>query len=109
MVIDDHEVAHATAQDIDGILDLQERNLPHRGGTLSARLPREWLEAAVADMPVIVAKKDRHVVGYLISASRQAYAGVPVVAAMLRAYDAAPSTSSAAPQPPKPITMPGHA
>ncbi len=76
---------------------------------LSARLAGEWLEAAVADMPVIVAKKDRHVVGYLISASRQAYAGVPAVAAMLRAYDAAPSTSSAAPQPPKPTTMPGHA
>ena len=76
---------------------------------MSARLAGEWLEAAVADMPVIVAKKDRHVVGYLISASRQSYAGVPAVAAMLRAYDAAPSTSSAAPQPPKPTTMPGHA
>ena len=60
-------------------------------------------------MPVIVAKKDRHVVGYLISASRQAYAGVPAVAAMLRAYDAAPGTSSAAPQQPEPTTMHGHA
>jgi L-amino acid N-acyltransferase YncA len=86
MAIDDYEVVRATAADIDGILDLQERNQPERGGTLSARLPREWLEAAVADMPVIVARKEGRVVGYLISASREAYAGVPVVAAMLRAY-----------------------
>ena len=89
MAIDEYEVVRATAADIDGILDLQERNQPERGGTLSARLPREWLEAAVSDMPVIVARKEGRVVGYLISASRQAYAGVPVVAAMLRAYPGA--------------------
>ena len=86
MAIDGYEVLRATAEDIDGILDLQERNQPERGGTLSARLPREWLEAAIADMPVIVARKGGRVVGYLISASRQAYAGVPVVEAMLRAH-----------------------
>ena len=78
MAIDGYEVVRATAADIDGILDLQERNLPHRGGALSARFPRAWLEAAVADMPVIVARKEGRVVGDLISASRQAYAGVPV-------------------------------
>ncbi len=89
MQIDEHEIAQAAAEDIDGILDLQERNQPERGGTLSARLPREWLEAAVAEMPVIVAKKEGRVVGYLISASRARYAGVPVVEAMLRAYPGA--------------------
>jgi hypothetical protein len=40
MAIDDHEITQAAADDIDGILDLQERNQPERGGTLSARLPR---------------------------------------------------------------------
>src|SRR3712207_1011152 len=89
MLTEDCEIALAAAEDIAGILDLQERNQPERGGTLSARLPRTWLEAAVADMPVIVARRDGRVVGYLISASRQAYAGVPVVAAMLRAYPGA--------------------
>jgi predicted GNAT family acetyltransferase len=89
MLTGDCEIAQARAEDIGGILDLQERNQPERGGALSARLPREWLEAAVADMPVIVARKERHVVGYLISASRQAYVGVPVVAAMLRAHPGA--------------------
>ncbi len=91
MLTGDCEIAQARAGDIGGILDLQGRNQPERGGTLSARLPREWLEATVADMPVIVARKGGRVVGYLISASREAYAGVPVVAAMLRAYPGAAS------------------
>jgi hypothetical protein len=34
---------------------------------------------------VVVARKEGQVVGYLISATQEAYAGVPVVAAMLRA------------------------
>jgi L-amino acid N-acyltransferase YncA len=37
-------------------------------------------------MPLIVARRDEQVVGYLVSASRDAVAGVPVIAAMLRAY-----------------------
>ena len=89
MLTGDCEVVRATPEDIGGILDLQKRNQPESGGTLSARLPREWLEAAVADMPVTVAPRNGRVVGYLISASRKAYAGVPVVAAMLRAYPGA--------------------
>ncbi len=91
MLSDYCEIAQARAGDIGGILHLQERNQPERGGALSARLPREWLERAVADMPVIVARRNGRVVGYLISASRQAYAGVPAVAAMLRAYPRAAS------------------
>ena len=89
MLIDGCEIVRATVRDIEGILDLQKRNQPERGGTLSARLPREWLEAAVAEMPVLVAKKQERVVGYLISASRTRSAGVPVIAAMLRAYPGA--------------------
>ncbi len=58
MTTNAHEIVQAAPEDIDGILDLQERNQPERGGALSARLPREWLEAAVADMPVIVARKE---------------------------------------------------
>jgi L-amino acid N-acyltransferase YncA len=89
MTADEPKIARATAVDIDGILDLQERNQPERDGTLSAQLSRAWLEATLADMPVIVAKREGRVVGYLISASREAYVGVPVVEAMLRAYPGA--------------------
>ncbi len=49
MPIDACEIVPAMPEDIDSILDLQERNQPERGGALSARLPRRWLEAAVAD------------------------------------------------------------
>jgi L-amino acid N-acyltransferase YncA len=82
-------IARATRADIDGILDLQEQNLPEHGGTLSARLPRAWFEAALDDLPIIVACRDDRVLGYLVSASRGAVAGVPVIAAMLRAYPGA--------------------
>ncbi len=79
-------IGRATHDDIDGINALQEVNLPEHGGTLSARLPRAWFEAALNDMPVIVAQWDRQVVGYLVSASRDAVAGVPVIAAKLYAF-----------------------
>jgi hypothetical protein len=63
MLTEDCEIALATAEDIAGILDLQERNQPERGGTLSARLPRAWLEAAVGNMPVFLARREGRVVG----------------------------------------------
>jgi L-amino acid N-acyltransferase YncA len=85
-MVEDYEITLATADDIDGVLDLQERNLPHRGGTLSARFPRAWFATAITALPVIVARRDGRVVGYLVSSPLTAHAGVPVVQAMLRAY-----------------------
>jgi L-amino acid N-acyltransferase YncA len=85
-----YEIGLARESDIEGILDLQECNLPASGGTLSARLPRAWFEAAISAMPVIVALRDGRVVGYLASAPATAGAGVPVIEAMLRAYCGAP-------------------
>jgi ribosomal protein S18 acetylase RimI-like enzyme len=83
------EIVRATHDDIDGILALQEMNQPERGGLLSARLPRAWLESALDDLPIIVARRGGSVVGYLVSASRAAVDAVPVIAAMLRAYPGA--------------------
>ncbi len=83
------EIARTRHDDIEGILALQEDNQPERGGMLSARLPRAWFEAALDDLPIIVARRDQRVVGYLVSASRAAVAGVPVIAAMLRSYPGA--------------------
>jgi L-amino acid N-acyltransferase YncA len=89
-MLDDCEVTLARKDDLDGILDLQERNLPHRSGTLSARFPRAWFEAAIAAMPVIVARRTERVVGYLVSSPMSAHTDVPVVQAMLCAYRGAP-------------------
>ena len=85
-MVEKYEIALATTGDIDAVLNLQERNLPHQGGMLSARFPREWFEAAIAAMPVIVARRAGRVVGYLVSSPLEAHADVPVVQAMLQAY-----------------------
>ena len=82
----DYETGLATSADIEAILNLQDRNLPHRGGTLSARFPKEWFAAAIAAMPVIVARHAGRVVGYLVSSPIEANADVAIVRVMLRAY-----------------------
>ena len=46
----------ATRDDIAGILNLQEQNLLERGGLLSVRLPGPFIEAALDDLPQIVAR-----------------------------------------------------
>jgi GNAT superfamily N-acetyltransferase len=82
----DYDIALATHADIDGILDLQEQNLRERGGALSVRFPREWFETGLSDMPILVARKGREVVGYLVSSSKAAQAHVPIIKATLHAY-----------------------
>jgi L-amino acid N-acyltransferase YncA len=86
MTIAAFSIWRATAADVPGILDLQARNLPERGGLLSVVFPQAWFEAAIAAMPVIVAKRGGQVLGYLVSAPFSALAQVPIVQAMLRAY-----------------------
>jgi GNAT superfamily N-acetyltransferase len=80
------QIVMATRDDIAGILDLQEQNLLGRGGLLSVRLPRAFIEAALDDLPQIVARRDRKIVAYLLAGSRGAHAQTPIVQAMFRAY-----------------------
>jgi L-amino acid N-acyltransferase YncA len=85
----DHEVALATRDDVSGILDLQERNLSNRGGSLSVPFSRDWFETAIADAQVIVARRNGYVAGYLVFSTFAAQAHVPLVQAMLKAYSGA--------------------
>jgi predicted GNAT superfamily acetyltransferase len=80
------EIDLATSDDIEGILNLQEQNLLDRGGLLSARLPRAFFEAALVDLPQIVARRDGKVVAYLVAGSRGLHAQAPITQAMFRAY-----------------------
>jgi len=75
----------ATREDIAGILDPQERTNA-RGVTLSVPISREWFEAAMFKMPIIVARRDGLVVGYVVSSSLAAHAYSPIIQGMLRAY-----------------------
>ena len=86
MTIAGVSIGRASMADMPGILDLQARNLPERGGLLSVVFPQAWFEGAIAAMPVIVAKRGGQVLGYLVSAPFSALAQVPIVQAMLRAY-----------------------
>jgi len=81
-----YEIALATSVDIAGILELQDQNLSSRGGTLSVALSREWFERTLTEMPVIVARSEGRVVGFLVSSSFAAFSQVPVVEAMLRVH-----------------------
>lgn len=86
----DHEIAVAISDDIAGILQLQEQNLRSHGGALSVPFSHDWFEAAIADMPIMVARRDNRVVGYLVSTPLTAQAHSPIIQAMLRAYPGAP-------------------
>jgi hypothetical protein len=80
------EITLATRADIVGILCLQEQNLLDRGGLLSVRLPGAFIEAALNDLPQIVARRDGKIVGYLLAGSRGVHAQTPIIQAMFRAY-----------------------
>jgi L-amino acid N-acyltransferase YncA len=90
MGVADCEIGSATGDDIAGILDLQDRNLRHNAGALSVAFSAAWFEAAIRDMPVIVARRAGHVVGYVVSTPLAAQAHEPIIRAMLRAYPGSP-------------------
>jgi L-amino acid N-acyltransferase YncA len=90
MKLTDYDISLATPSDIPGILVLQDGNLPDQGGALSVGFSKVWFESALADMPVIVARRDDRVVGYLVSSPFSAHAQVPIVHAMLLAYPNSP-------------------
>jgi L-amino acid N-acyltransferase YncA len=86
MATAEYDIHLATPADVGGILELQACNLPDRGGLLSVGFPQAWFEAVIAAMPVMVARRDGQVLGYLVSAPFSALAQVPIVQAMRRAY-----------------------
>jgi len=46
-MIPDYEISLATTDNVQGMLALQEVNLPDKGGSLSVRLTVDWFNAAV--------------------------------------------------------------
>ena len=69
MTTSDVQIGVATADDVAGILDLQEQNLRKNGGALSVPLSREWLAAAIGGMPIIIGRSGGRVVGYAVSST----------------------------------------
>lgn len=83
-------VRQATPADLDGIMALQAKNQIDQGGTLSASLPRERVSAMMQDMPLIIARRDERVTGFLMTTTKEMNADIPIVQAMFNAYQGAP-------------------
>lgn len=86
----DYDIGLATPEDIPGILALQDDNLPESGGSLSVRLPADWFARAMREMPLIVARRDGDVVGYVVATTLEAQLDIPIVQAMVAASPAPP-------------------
>lgn len=86
MFADVFDIGLARAEDIEGILGVQEQNQPEHGGSLSARFKPEWFSQAIESKSLIVARATKHVVGYVAFTPREAQAHVPIIDAMLKAY-----------------------
>ena len=86
------DIGRATESDLDGILELQAANQGERGGMLSASLSRAHVAEMIRERPLIVARRDDRVVGFLMNSTPAMNDGVPIVRAMLTAY---PGTADA--------------
>jgi hypothetical protein len=85
-----YDIGVATSDDIPGILTLQDPNVIDRDGGLSVRQTADWFKRTMLEMPIIVARLEDRVVGYVLATSLAAKAHVPIVQAMLRAFPAPP-------------------
>jgi L-amino acid N-acyltransferase YncA len=86
MTLHGDQITLATHVDVNGILALQEQNLADSRGSLSVAFAREWFVRAIAEMPVVIAREDDRIIGYVLSSPFAAQAHLPIVQAMLRAY-----------------------
>ena len=80
------DIGRASEGDLDGIVELQAANQTDRGGMLSASMPRFRVAEMMREMPLIVARRDVRIVGFLMAGSREITADVPIINAMLTAY-----------------------
>ena len=85
---EDYQIALAAPEDIPGILALQEPNLPDSGGGLSVRQNADWFKRTMLEMPLIVARRDDDIVGYVVATTLAAKSHVAIVQAMLRSFPA---------------------
>jgi len=83
-------VARAESADVDGIVALSRANEAEAGGTLTGKRSRATVEAVLARLPSIVARRGERIVGFLLTADKAAPDLPPVVRAMLAAYPGAP-------------------
>jgi L-amino acid N-acyltransferase YncA len=92
-----YDVGVATPADIPDILALQEANLVRNGGSLSVAFPAAWFEMVMREMPVVVARRDGALAGYLVASTREHARGQALTEAKFAAYPGAEDAYNAGP------------
>lgn len=87
----------ATAADVPAMLALQDANLIANGGSLSVAFPAAWFETVLREMPVMVARREGRLVGYLVASARAHTRGQPLTEAKFAAYPGAENAYNAGP------------
>ena len=82
----DYKISLATAEDIPGILALEDANLPGKGGNLSVRHNADWFRRAILEKSVVACRRDGAVVGYVLGTSLALKAEISIIQAMVRAF-----------------------
>jgi L-amino acid N-acyltransferase YncA len=80
------DIGQAIDADLEGILELQAANQAEKGGRLSANLPRSRIVAMMSEMPLIVARRNGRIIGFLMTGTRAMNADIPIIRAMLAAF-----------------------
>jgi hypothetical protein len=65
-MITDYDISLGQADDVPGVLVLQEANLAERGGGLSVRQTADWYRQAIIEKSLVVGRRERKVVGYVL-------------------------------------------
>jgi L-amino acid N-acyltransferase YncA len=92
-----YAISVAKREDIAELVALQEQNLVVNGGALSVAFPHAWFALSMEDMPIVVARRDGRLVGYLVCSSRSAIRHFPLPEAKFRAYPATPNAYNSGP------------
>ena len=92
-----YEIGVATAADIPELLELQAKNQISQGGALSIEFPADWYERVLGEMPVVIARLDGRLVGFLVSSSPEATEHFALVQAKFGAYPARPGAYNSGP------------
>jgi predicted GNAT superfamily acetyltransferase len=80
------DIVRASDTELDAIIELQAANQPERGGTLTGNLPHSRIAEMMREMPLIVARRDNRITGYLMTSTRTMNDDVPIIRAMFNAY-----------------------
>ena len=81
-----YEIRTAVAADIPELIALQADNQITRGGALSIEFPATWFAEVIRQMPIVVARREGRLVGFLVSSAKEATQHLPLSQAKFEAY-----------------------